>query len=90
VNDGCIKLDILRHTIPKLIMRKNLKYTLVPFGGIIAMVFFASCQQQGSTTTTPAGSSTVARSRSQTVSATRNRDIPPGGSRRAPTPSPTP
>jgi len=71
-------------------MKINFKYILVSFGAVMAMAFFASCQQQGSTTTTPAGNATVARSRSQTVSAQTNRDIGPGGMRRAPTPSPTP
>jgi hypothetical protein len=51
-NDGQTKLDILRHSIAEITMNKNYKYILVLLGGIVAMAFFASCQQQGSTTTT--------------------------------------
>ena len=89
-NDGRIKLDTLRHSISKGTMHK---YILVSLGGIGAVALFASCQQQGSTTTTPAASSTEmrhVRSGNQTVSASTNRNIAPGGTRRAPTPSPSP
>jgi hypothetical protein len=91
-NDGLTKLDILRHSSSKVIMNSN-KYIWVLLGSFAAMALFAACQQQGSTATTPAASSTEmrqVRSRSQTASASTNRNIAPGGTRRAPTPSPTP
>ena len=86
-NDGRIKLDTLPHLIPK---RNMYKHILVSLGTIVAIALFVACQQQPSTTTTTAAPSTVARSRNQTVSASTNRDIPPGGMRRPPTPTPTP
>jgi hypothetical protein len=94
-NDGAIKFDILQHFRSKGTMNSN-KYIWLLLGGFAAMAFFVACQQQGSTATTPAASSTrgvterQVRSRGQTTSASTNRDIAPGGMRRAPTASPTP
>jgi hypothetical protein len=40
-------------------MNKNYKYILVVLGGILAMEFLASCQEQGSTANTPAQPTTT-------------------------------
>ena len=45
------KIDTLRHSIAKITMNSNNKYMLVLLGAIVAMAFFASCQEHGSTTT---------------------------------------
>jgi hypothetical protein len=44
-------LDTLRHSIAKVTMNSNNKYKLILLSAIVAMAFFASCQEQGSTTT---------------------------------------
>src|SRR5262249_30253212 len=90
-NDGQTKLDIFGHSIAQVTTMN--KYILVLLGGIVAMAFLASCQQQGSSTTAtqPTTTTSPQHSTQHTPSGVQGRTRPSTtGTSTSPVPSPTP